>query len=190
MLFSLFIALLFAASAIALVGSLVALFFRKWRWRAKRVALASTAAFVLSVVLISRASDEEARAKGFLSSADFQAAKRAGVTDVVAWTAQRQKDEVEKAAAKAVAAKIRSEEMAAAAAAQAATAKTRTDEIASAAEAQAALLRPTRARSICSAMPEPRATDWIGTIDDLSTNGDGDGVLSIKIAERAHVTTN
>jgi len=222
MLFSLFIALLFAASAIALVGSLVALFFRKWRWRAKRVALASTAAFVLSVVLISRASDEEARAKGFLSSADFQAAKRAGVTDVVAWTAQRQKDEVEKAAAKAVAAKIRSEEMAAAAAAQAAAAKTRTDEIASAAEAQAALLRPppqerqfieavrnaqsqyksgsndlqkgaarpTRARSICSAMPEPRATDWIGTIDDLSTNGDGDGVLSIKIAERAHVTTN
>jgi hypothetical protein len=240
MFYSLFIALLFAASAIALVGSLVALFFRSWRWRAKRVALASTAALVLSVVLILRVSDEEARAKGFLSSADLQAAKRAGVTDVVAWTAQRQKDEVEKAAAKAVAAKIRSEEMAAAAAAQAAAAKTRTDEIAAAAEAQAAAAkirseqiaaaaeaqaallrplpqerqfieavrnaqlqyksgsndlqkgaaRPTRARSICSAMPEPRATDWIGTIDDLSTNGDGDGVLSIKIAERAHVKTN
>ena len=138
MLFTLFIALLFAASAIALVGSLVALFFRNWRWRAKRVALASTAALILSVVLISRVSDEEARTKGFSSSADLQAAKRAGVTDVAAWTAQRQKDEAEKAAAQAAVAKTRAEETAAAAAAQAAAAKIRAEEIAAATEAQAA----------------------------------------------------
>jgi hypothetical protein len=199
MFFSLFIFLLFASSAIALVGSLVALLFKDWRWRAKRVALASTAALVLSVVLISRVSDEEARAKGFSDSSDLQTAKRAGVTDGAAWKAQRQQDE----AGKAAAAKIYAEEIAAAAEAQAALLRPPTQERqfieairnaqsqykAGSNDLQKGAARPTRARLICSAMPEPRASDWIGTIADLSTNGDGDGVLSIKIAESAHLKT-
>lgn len=231
--------LLFAASAIALVGSLIALFFRNWRWRAKRVALASVVGLVLSFVLMTRYQNEEARAKGFVDFADLNAAKRSGVTGVAAWNAKREREEAEKNAAAAAAAKVRAEQIAAiaeakaaaetikaeqmatVAEAQAAENKIKAEKVAAAAEAEAALrrppaqenrfieatrnaqlqyktgsndlqrgaARPMRARSICSAMPEPRATDWIGTIDELSTNGDGDGVLSVRIAERTHLKT-
>jgi hypothetical protein len=120
--------------------------------------------------------------------------------DVAVWTIQRQKVEAEKAAA----AKSRAEEVAAAAEAQAALLRPPLQErqfIEAIRNAQSqyktgsndlqkGAARPTRARLICSVMPETRASDWIGTVADLSTNGDGEGVLSITISEGAQLKTH
>jgi len=43
--------------------------------------------------------------------------------------------------------------------------------------------RPLRAKSICASFSSPRVEGWVGTIDELSTNGDGNGILTIKIAD-------
>jgi uncharacterized protein len=41
--------------------------------------------------------------------------------------------------------------------------------------------RPRRAKDICAAMPSPAIEKWSGIVETLSSNGDGLGVLSIKI---------
>jgi hypothetical protein len=96
---ALLIFLLFAGSVIALLGSLGALFFKSHRRKAKWIGLAGTAAIILSVVLIIREQDGNARAEDYTNFADLQAAKKAGVTDVAAWQSQRQKAESERVAA-------------------------------------------------------------------------------------------
>jgi len=49
--------------------------------------------------------------------------------------------------------------------------------------------RPARAQLICAVLKSPRIEAWIGTIDKLSTIAPGDGVLSIKIADKITVGT-
>lgn len=49
--------------------------------------------------------------------------------------------------------------------------------------------RPMRARSICNVLSSRRAQNWVGTVTVLSTNGDGKGVLSIRIAPDIYVRT-
>ena len=50
--------------------------------------------------------------------------------------------------------------------------------------------RPTRARAICSALPNRRAVWWLGTVHEMSTNAAGMGVLSIEVAPSITVETN
>jgi hypothetical protein len=50
--------------------------------------------------------------------------------------------------------------------------------------------RPTRARVICSVLPNRRAVWWLGTVHELSTNTAGMGVLSIEVAPSIAVETN
>jgi peptidoglycan hydrolase-like protein with peptidoglycan-binding domain/uncharacterized protein YecT (DUF1311 family) len=49
--------------------------------------------------------------------------------------------------------------------------------------------RPTRARAICAVLPNVRANNWIGTVNKLSTNGEGKGVLYLQIAPNIYVMT-
>lgn len=49
--------------------------------------------------------------------------------------------------------------------------------------------RPTRAREICAALPSLQIQNWIGTIEGLSSNSDGQGVVSIKIDEDIFIKT-
>lgn len=50
--------------------------------------------------------------------------------------------------------------------------------------------RPARAKAICSALGSSRVvSDWVGQVYKLSSNGDGKGVLSIKIAPEVTVAT-
>jgi len=41
--------------------------------------------------------------------------------------------------------------------------------------------RPARAKDICSLMKSAFITGWIGTVETLSSNGDGLGVFSVKV---------
>jgi hypothetical protein len=56
-------------------------------------------------------------------------------------------------------------------------------------EMQKGAARPMRAHSICHAIPNLRARDWIGTVSKLSTNGDGKGVLYVRIATDIYLET-
>jgi hypothetical protein len=49
--------------------------------------------------------------------------------------------------------------------------------------------RPGRARDICAAMPSAAVENWTGTVEELSSNGDGLGVLSVKIDSDVAVKT-
>jgi hypothetical protein len=43
--------------------------------------------------------------------------------------------------------------------------------------------RPARAKEVCSIMKSPAVERWIGTVDTLSSNGDGLGVVAVKIGD-------
>jgi hypothetical protein len=49
--------------------------------------------------------------------------------------------------------------------------------------------RPARAREICAVLANPRIAAWVGTVETLSSNSDGLGVLSIQIAEGISIKT-
>ena len=49
--------------------------------------------------------------------------------------------------------------------------------------------RPTRARSICAAIPDRRAAQWVGNVSEISSNGEGSGVLNIVVAPNVQVKT-
>jgi hypothetical protein len=49
--------------------------------------------------------------------------------------------------------------------------------------------RPMRAQQICRAVTSAAITNWTGTIDDLTTNGEGKGVISIQIAQEIYLKT-
>lgn len=49
--------------------------------------------------------------------------------------------------------------------------------------------RPARAKALCAAVPSKTATGWIGKVASLSTNGDGKGVLNVKIGPDTYVQT-
>jgi hypothetical protein len=49
--------------------------------------------------------------------------------------------------------------------------------------------RPTRAKSICAAIPDRQAHRWIGNVSDVSSNSEGKGVLDIEIASAVQART-
>jgi hypothetical protein len=49
--------------------------------------------------------------------------------------------------------------------------------------------RPARAREICAVLTSPQIANWVGTIETLSSNSDGLGVLSVQIAEGVSIKT-
>ncbi|MVA10129.1 hypothetical protein GOZ78_08795 [Agrobacterium vitis] len=50
-------------------------------------------------------------------------------------------------------------------------------------------VRRTRAKALCAAQKSPAVEDWSGTLEQLTTNSDGLGVVKIKIGEDAYVST-
>jgi hypothetical protein len=54
---------------------------------------------------------------------------------------------------------------------------------------QKGAVRPARAQLICAVLKSPRVEAWVGTIDTLSTIGAGDGVLTVKIANKISLGT-
>jgi hypothetical protein len=50
-------------------------------------------------------------------------------------------------------------------------------------------IRSVRQQAICNAVINQSASDWVGRITKLTSNGDGKGVVSIKVAEDVRVAT-
>lgn len=49
--------------------------------------------------------------------------------------------------------------------------------------------RPARAKALCRSSVGPAVKNWVGKISELTTNGDGKGVVRIEIADRIGVKT-
>ncbi len=56
-------------------------------------------------------------------------------------------------------------------------------------EFQKGASRPARAHEICQVLRSPAVGGWVGKLDEISTNGDGNGVISIEIAPDVHIKT-
>jgi hypothetical protein len=114
-----------------LLGSLIVLFFRNWRPKAKWVAVASAIGLVVSFTLFGLQTDKQAREMGFLSAADQRSAEQAGVTDASVWQLRRSQAKAAEAAdAEAAQAKV--------------------------AEAEAAVVEAAKAAKVAKAEPPPR----------------------------------
>jgi hypothetical protein len=177
--------LLTLLSLLSLVGSLVALVNQKWRPKAKWIALGSFIAVIVFPILLEQlagySAHEEARQKGFLNSADFRSAKEVGVTDASEWYLRQAKNKAEREELlKPPAAEVRF---------VTAVENGRALFKAGQNDLQRGAARPARAQAICAAMPSSQLDGWIGAIYKLSTNGDGDGVLTIKLPHEVFLGT-
>ena len=56
-------------------------------------------------------------------------------------------------------------------------------------EMQEGAARPARAKSICAAIPDRQARQWVGNVSEVSSNSEGKGVLNIEIASGVQVKT-
>jgi len=50
-------------------------------------------------------------------------------------------------------------------------------------------LRPQRAKAICDLMKNPKVTDWVGTVRELSSNSAGKGVLVVSMSKITNAGT-
>ncbi len=50
-------------------------------------------------------------------------------------------------------------------------------------------LRPERGKAVCEVLPGRLARDWVGTVYDLTTNGDGWGVFSVEMDGEIWIST-
>jgi hypothetical protein len=83
-------ALLFFACFLTLIGSLIGIFFRKIRRKAKLIALASFVGMLFSYSMAIKYIDDDARQQGFLDAADMRRAKELGIADPAAWQSRRE----------------------------------------------------------------------------------------------------
>lgn len=192
-------ALLSVLFLLVLLGSLIGLVFKRVRRKAGWTVLAGFVGLVASVIFFSGEMDENARQRGFVSAADLQQAQKAGITDPTAWRTYQEKLRADEQAVAEAKRKAQAELEAR----RAELLRPPTDQVSfmraiergraqyknGQTDLQRGSARPTRAKEICSASSGPQVNGWIGTISQLSTNGDGNGVLSIKLADRLHLAT-
>jgi hypothetical protein len=50
-------------------------------------------------------------------------------------------------------------------------------------------LRPKRAEAICELITNPEVTDWVGTVQKLSSNREGKGILEVSISKSVNANT-
>lgn len=50
-------------------------------------------------------------------------------------------------------------------------------------------IRSIRQQAICNAVANQHASDWVGRIETLSSNGDGKGVVSLSVTQYMHIAT-
>jgi hypothetical protein len=50
-------------------------------------------------------------------------------------------------------------------------------------------IRSSRQQAICDALNNQQASDWVGRIETLTSNGDGKGVVSLSMTQYIHVAT-
>jgi hypothetical protein len=56
-------------------------------------------------------------------------------------------------------------------------------------ELAAGSMRSSRQQAICNAVINQQASDWVGRIETLTSNGDGKGVVSLSTTEYIHIAT-
>lgn len=173
-------------SALALPIGLVMLIFKRFRRRGKWVSGVSGVTLVISLVFVgiegSKLLDKTAKEHGFADRSDQRTAEAAGISNPADWKehqriAKERQDQATQTRNELL--KPPPEQTRFIQAIENARAAYKTAET----DLQRGATRPTRARNICAAVQSPNLHQWIGTISNLSTNGDGDGILEVTIAD-------
>jgi hypothetical protein len=211
-------AIILLLAMLGLVVGLVGLLFKRWRRRAKWIALGSVVALVFSAYQFAALSSDIAKTAGFKGAADHRAAKEAGVEDPAEWEKIREHTLAQKAAEKAAAKEKAEAEAAARKARKEAEARANDPETywpdiqrsfvetirAARSKFEEAANdmakggeRVTRAKEVCKLFgvrtggqsPIP-VENWVGRVNELSSNNDGWGVLTVEIDDSLSVATH
>jgi len=203
-------------SFVTLIAGIVLLAFKAYRQRAKRIASASGALFLISFVAMAvvavreGTSDKEAQQLGFANSDELQKAREIGVTDPKVFRERRQLAEEVKAKEKQALNEAKANEQHALEAQKRketelreallkmpleeerfiyAVEEGRKSYKAAQTDLQRGAARPARARALCAASSSPQLKDWVGKISRLTTNSSGEGVLSVEISSKVQLVT-
>lgn len=212
-------ALVLLVGLIGLVVGLILMIFQRFRRKGKWTALVAIVLIPISIWQTVRLDnrDELAKTAGWTSATEQNAAREAGIADPLAWRqkveelATQAKLKVEQEAAEKAKREALATEAKVAAENEARKKElARTELLAgpaderafvSAVEAgrdafrrgntdmQKGAARPARADAICKSLPVPQATDWVGTVFEISTNSEGKGVLSLTLKNDIYVKT-
>jgi len=152
--------------------SVIAMIFKKWRRKAMGAAVASVVGFVFAIIG-SNEQTEAARQQGYKSTTELRHAQQEKAREAVAEKEAQRRELLNQPdpEARFVAMIDRNREQ---------YKKGESD-------LQRGAVRPARSNEICSFSSD--LNRWVGTIAALSTNGDGKGVVSVKIANRLHLST-
>lgn len=184
---------------------IVMLFKKTWRKNGLRIFIGSIVFIVIAVIFLPDP-DDVAREAGFSNAEDKELALNHGISDPAQWKNQKAdllaKDAEKKQKELAAQEEQKQKEQAAKQAEELfytipsnETAFIKAVQSASESFANATNdlakggTRRERAKAVCMAIPSPSIKDWIGTITELSTNGDGLGVLSVQLSDNISVKT-
>ena len=199
---------------VCFLGSLVGLFYLIFKkGRRKKGALAAAVLFIASIFFAAMLADQDARKEGWASSTEKQKAEDLGITDPKEFQlmkpqleaeakarAEALKEQQEKAKAEKLAQQQRELEQQQKEIAFYAPPPEQVAMVAAIDKAKSAYrnaandlakggIRRDRARAICNSISGRRISGWTGEITQLTTNGEGKGVLAISIGDEVSVTT-
>lgn len=184
---------------------IVMLFKKTWRKNGLRIFIGGIVLTVIAIILLPNP-DDAAREAGFANAEDKNLALSHGISDPAQWNSQKTDllaKDAEKKQKELAAQEEQKQKEQAAKQAEELFYTIPSDEtsfikaVQSASESFANATndlakggtRRERAKAVCMAIPSPSIKDWIGTITELTTNGDGLGVLSVKLSDNISVKT-
>lgn len=200
-----FIALIGIVGTLSIIIGIIMLFKKVWRKNGLRI-FASGIIFVVIAGIFSPANDKQAQKIGFESYSDQQKARDYNITDATEWKAKKisileqerlQKEATDKAEAdkkqKDLAKQnaenefyaIPSDEQRFIDIVQKASADYTNAEN----DIKKGSIRNNRSKAVCKSVSSHSVKNWVGTISELTTNGDGLGILSVRLDENVTVTT-
>ncbi|MBH9993797.1 MULTISPECIES: hypothetical protein [Bartonella] len=189
-----FLSLIGLLGVVGFLVGIVMLFKKQWRKNGLRFFVGGIILFVLATGFLPD-KDETARKAGFDNAADENKAQSYGIVDSNTWhnqkaaliekESQKKKKELETRQKKDLFYLIPEDESSFISSLQSAREKYThsTNDLAKGG------VRRERAKAVCKAVPIPMVKNWVGTITELTTNGDGLGVVSVQLSSDVFVKT-
>lgn len=200
-----FIALIGIVGTLSIIIGIIMLFKKVWRKNGLKILIGGIIFFVIGVIF-SPAKDNQAVKMGFESYSDQQKAKDHNISDASEWKAKKadilEQERVQKETADKAEVDKKQKELSKQNAVNQFYAipsdeqrfidivhKASSDYSNAENDMKKGGIRNDRSKAVCQAVSSPSVKNWVGTITELTTNGDGLGVLSVQLDENVTVTT-
>lgn len=190
---------------IGLLVGIVMLFKKSWRKKGIKTILGSIFLLVIFAVF-SPSRDDIAQKRGFESAADQKKAQSYNITDAAEWNSKKgnilEQERIQQAAIEKAEADKKQKEMDRKNAAEQFYAipaneqafidvvqKAKTTFANAENDLQKGATRRERAKAVCQAISSSTVSGWVGTIEEMTSNSEGLGVLSVKLTNNVVVKT-